>query len=174
MSDEIKNPEGDGILDEAEGSENVAAETSADAVKKSNGEKKEKGKKPAKQKAPSKGNIFKRMGKGITRFFKDFKGEIKKIIWPGRQMVLKSTGVVLAAVLVIGAGIWIVDYAISGSLDLLRDAAANRAAATTAVSAETTAASDSSEETTAADTADTTDASDATDAASDTLATTAE
>ena len=31
-------------------------------------------------------------------------------------MVLKSTGIVLAAILVIGAGIWILDFAVSGAV----------------------------------------------------------
>ena len=55
-------------------------------------------------------------GKAIARFFKDLRGETKKIVWPGRKMVLKSTGIVLAAILVIGAGIWILDFAVSGAV----------------------------------------------------------
>ena len=67
-------------------------------------------------KAVKKTNIFKRMGKAIAKFFKDLRGETKKIVWPGRQMVIKSTGIVLAAILVIGAGIWILDFAVSGAV----------------------------------------------------------
>ena len=62
------------------------------------------------------GNFFVKIGKAIAKFFKDLKGETKKIVWPGRQMVLKSTGIVLAAILVIGAGIWILDFAVSGAV----------------------------------------------------------
>ena len=47
-------------------------------------------------KAVKKTNIFKRIGKAIAKFFKDLRGETKKIVWPGRQMVIKSTGIVLA------------------------------------------------------------------------------
>ena len=61
-------------------------------------------------------NPFKKIGKAIAKFFKDLRGETKKIVWPGRQMVLKSTGIVLAAILVIGAGIWIIDFAVSGAV----------------------------------------------------------
>ncbi len=68
-------------------------------------------------------NFFKKIGKAIAHFFKDLRGETKKIVWPGRQMVLKSTGIVLAAILVIGAGIWIIDYAISGGVTALSNAA---------------------------------------------------
>lgn len=62
------------------------------------------------------GNFFVKIGKAIAKFFKDLKGETKKIVWPGRQMVIKSTGIVLAAILVIGAGIWIIDFAVSGAV----------------------------------------------------------
>ena len=62
------------------------------------------------------GNFFVKIGKAIAKFFKDLKGETNKIVWPGRQMVLKSTGIVLAAILVIGAGIWILDFAVSGAV----------------------------------------------------------
>ena len=62
------------------------------------------------------GNFFVKIGKAIAKFFKDLRGETKKIVWPGRQMVIKSTGIVLAAILVIGAGIWILDFAVSGAV----------------------------------------------------------
>ena len=62
------------------------------------------------------GNFFVKIGKAIAKFFKDLKGETKKIVWPGRHMVLKSTGIVLAAILVIGAVIWLLDFAVSGAV----------------------------------------------------------
>lgn len=62
------------------------------------------------------GNFFVKIGKAIAKFFKDLRGETKKIVWPGRHMVLKSTGIVLAAILVIGAGVWILDFAVSGAV----------------------------------------------------------
>ncbi len=62
------------------------------------------------------GNFFVKIGKAIAKFFKDLRGETKKIVWPGRHMVIKSTGIVLAAILVIGAGIWILDLAVSGAV----------------------------------------------------------
>ena len=81
-------------------------------VKKEDTSKAEKKTNPAK----AVGNFFVKIGKGIAKFFKDLKGETKKIVWPGRQMVIKSTGIVLAAILVIGAGIWIIDFAVSGAV----------------------------------------------------------
>ena len=92
-------------------------------------------------KAVKKTNIFKRMGKAIAKFFKDLRGETKKIVWPGRQMVIKSTGIVLAAILVIGAGIWILDFAVSGAVT-----AVNRAANETEAVSTTEAAGENDEE----------------------------
>ncbi len=76
-------------------------------------------------------NIFKRIGKAIAKFFKDLRGETKKIVWPGRQMVIKSTGVVLAAILVIGAGIWVIDFALSGAITAINRAASETEVTTT-------------------------------------------
>lgn len=76
--------------------------------------------KPAKAK---KGNIFVRIGKKIKGFIKDFKGETKKIVWPGAKEVIKSTGVVLLAVLIIGAGIWLADWLLTKGVDAFMDLA---------------------------------------------------
>ena len=92
-------------------------------------------------KAVKKTNIFKRIGKAIAKFFKDLRGETKKIVWPGRQMVIKSTGIVLAAILVIGAGIWILDFAVSGAVT-----AVNRAANETEAVSTTEAAGENDKE----------------------------
>ena len=70
-----------------------------------------------------------KIGKAIAKFFKDLRGETKKIVWPGRQMVIKSTGIVLAAILIIGAGIWIIDFAVSGAVTGL-DKLANKVSVT--------------------------------------------
>lgn len=112
-----------------------------------------KAKKPAKF-------SFKKIGASIARFFKDLRGEAHKTIWPSGKMVVKSTGVVLAAVLIVGAGIWIIDYALAGGYGAI-DKLANEVTATEEVSEteeETTesedtvsdTAEDSTESTTAA------------------------
>ena len=74
------------------------------------------------KKAPSKFSP-KNIGKGIVRFFKDLRGETKKIVWPDAKMVVKSTGVVLATVLILGAGVWILDFATSGAITAVMNAA---------------------------------------------------
>ncbi len=134
MSDEIKNADdGEELVEEK-------ADKAA-KVKKDKTDKTDKSK-PVKQKKPPKGPIFKRMWTAIVRFVKNFKGEIKKIVWPKRQMVLKSTGIVLATIIIIGAGVWIVDYAISGGLKVINKQAdkykENATAVSTTLSADDT------------------------------------
>lgn len=69
----------------------------------------------------AKSGFFSKTAKKVSKFFKDLKGEAKKIVWNDKKTVLKSTGVVLAAVVIIGAGIWVVDYGLSGILRLIKD-----------------------------------------------------
>jgi preprotein translocase subunit SecE len=61
-----------------------------------------KAEKPAKAKKPS---IFARIGK----WFRELKGECKKIVWPTRQQTTNNTAVVLATCLIIGVFIWVLD-----------------------------------------------------------------
>ena len=68
--------------------------------------------KAAKPKNPN-GNIFQRFAKGFKKFWKDFRGEIKKITWPGAKTVLKNTGVVLVSVAVVGVVIYAIDQGLS-------------------------------------------------------------
>ena len=90
------------------------------------------------------GNFFVKIGKGIAKFFKDLRGETKKIFWPGRHMVIKSTGIVLAAILVIGAGIWILDFAVSAAITKVEDIEITETTTTTDTT-DTTDTSDTSE-----------------------------
>ena len=85
-------------------------------------EKIEKAAKAKKAGAPKvkKGNIFKRMGKAIAGFFKDFKGEMKKITWPGAKMVLKSTLVVIVAIAIIGVVVFAIDLGLSEGINGIR------------------------------------------------------
>ena len=95
----------------------MADEKKKDAVEKAEKKAKAtKADKADKANKPKKPNIFVRAGKAIARFFKDFRGEIKKITWPDAKTVLKSTGVVIAVILIIGIGIWIVDFGLSQGL----------------------------------------------------------
>ena len=120
----------------------MANKESSEAAKKiANAEKEKTSKKPKKNKK----NIF----KAIARFFKDLKGEVKKITWPAGKEVVKGTLITLACIAVIGIAVFLVDLGLTSGIDALREAAENRTTATT--TAQTTTAA-----TTAATTASTT------------------
>lgn len=75
-----------------------------------------------KQSKPKKeGNIFTRMFKAIKKFFKDFKGTCKKVIWPDRKTVLRNTLIVFLVTVIVGAGIWIADFAFSRGIRAVQD-----------------------------------------------------
>ena len=53
------------------------------------------------------------------RWFREMKSELKKVVWPNKKTVLKNTGTVLLCSLVIGACIWIFDFAAMSAVDLV-------------------------------------------------------
>ena len=57
--------------------------------------------------------------KRIIGFFKDYKSEIKKIVWPGFKDVAKNTGIVLAMCLIVGAFIWLLDLGLGNLIKLI-------------------------------------------------------
>jgi preprotein translocase subunit SecE len=99
----------------------MAKNEKSEAAEKIAAAEKVKAKKPKSDKP----NIFVRAWKTIVRFFKDLRGETKKIVWPDGKTVLKSTGVVLAVVVVFTVVIWLIDLGLSKSIDLLSDLARN-------------------------------------------------
>ena len=57
--------------------------------------------------------------KDYGRWFREMKSELKKVVWPNKKTVLKNTGTVLLCSLVIGACIWIFDFAAVSVVDLV-------------------------------------------------------
>nr|WP_325254621.1 preprotein translocase subunit SecE [uncultured Oscillibacter sp.] len=47
------------------------------------------------------------------------KSELKKVVWPNKQTVMKNTGTVLLCSLVIGACIWIFDFVAVSAVDMI-------------------------------------------------------
>ena len=88
-------------------------------------------------------NFFVRTSKGTKRFFKDFKGECKKIVWPDAQTVLKSTGVVLLVVTIVCIVVYGIDQGLSAGIGGLKSLA-NPEETTTVV--ETTLADEKDDE----------------------------
>ena len=50
-----------------------------------------------------------RAGKRISRWFREMKSELKKVVWPTRSQMINNTLIVLACVLVVGICIWVFD-----------------------------------------------------------------
>ena len=59
----------------------------------------------------------KRKDRGL--WFREMKSELKKVVWPNRQTVMKNTGTVLLCSLVIGACIWIFDFVAVSAVDMI-------------------------------------------------------
>ena len=77
-----------------------------------------------------------RSGK-IKKFFKDFRGEVKKIVWPDAKMVLKSTGVVLLVVAILSIIIYGIDQGLSAGITGLKKLATNDTSVSETVDEET-------------------------------------
>lgn len=63
----------------------------------------------------AKRTIFKR----VIAFFKDYKSEVKKIVWPGIKDVAKNTLIVLIMCLIVGAFIWLLDFGLGKLLEVI-------------------------------------------------------
>ena len=64
-------------------------------------------------------NWFKRTWGSIRRYFRELRSELKKVVWPTPQQVLKNALVVLACVLVVGVFIWLFDFVAQFLIDAL-------------------------------------------------------
>lgn len=108
---------------------------SSDAAKASAMNEKEASKKLAKA---AKGSKAKRDDKEslvvrIKKFFKDFKGESKKVVWPDAKTVLKSTGVVLLVVAISTIVIFALDFGLTEGVKGLKKLATDEETTVAAV-----------------------------------------
>ena len=62
-------------------------------------------------------NWFKRTWGSIRRYFRELRSELKKVVWPTPQQVLKNTLIVGACVLVVGIFIWLFDFVVRLGID---------------------------------------------------------
>ena len=67
--------------------------------------------KKQKEKKPKKTN-------GVAKYFRDLKGEFKKIVWPSKKQIINNTIVVIIAIIVCGLFIWAMDLGLSALMDL--------------------------------------------------------
>ncbi len=61
----------------------------------------------------------KKASKKVKNFFRDFKGEVKKVTWNSKEDTMKSTAVVLLVVITVGIGIWVIDFGLTSLREFL-------------------------------------------------------
>lgn len=113
--------------------------------------------KAAKGSKSNKPGFFARASKGSKRFFKDFKGECKKIVWPDAKTVLKSTCIVLLVVAIVTLIVFAIDFGLEQGISGLKTLAKGETSQVTSGNVEET---EDSEETTVAEAEEETEAAD--------------
>ena len=73
-------------------------------------EKMEQAAKTSSDKASKKGSAKPSFFDRIGRWLREMKSELKKVVWPNKQTVMKNTGTVLLCSAIIGAFIWVFDF----------------------------------------------------------------
>ena len=64
-------------------------------------------------------NWFVRAWGGICRYFRELRSELKKVVWPTPQQVLKNAAIVACCVLAVGVFIWLFDFVANIGIDAL-------------------------------------------------------
>ena len=64
-------------------------------------------------------NWFKRTWNKSCKFFRELKSELKKVVWPTAEQVLKNALIVVGCGLVVGVFIWLFDFVASKGIELL-------------------------------------------------------
>ena len=64
-------------------------------------------------------NWFKRTWNGVKKYFRELRSELKKVVWPTPQQVLKNALIVCGCVLVVGVFIWLFDFVAGFGIEVL-------------------------------------------------------
>ena len=64
-------------------------------------------------------NWFKRTWGRTAKYFRELRSELKKVVWPTYQQVLKNAAIVCGCVIVVGVFIWLVDFVAQFGIDAL-------------------------------------------------------
>lgn len=62
--------------------------------------------------------------KGIGKYFRDTKSELKKVVWPSKKQVINNTIVVIVVVLIAAVFILLLDMLFGSGMSLILDLAA--------------------------------------------------
>ena len=73
--------------------------------------------KKVEKKAENKPGFFARAGQTVSKWFRDFKSECKKIVWPSRKPVINNTLVVIGFAI----AVMILVYVLDVSFGFVRD-----------------------------------------------------
>ncbi len=74
--------------------------------------------------AEKKPNALVRFAKKASKFFRDCKGEVKKIVWPTPKTVFKNMGVVMVTMIILGLFVFGLDTLFMKLLSLVMAVAA--------------------------------------------------
>ena len=107
MAEEIKAGNTDNIddINDVDSSDSAEKTNKADKTDKKTAKVKS-GNKPVKEKVG--------LGAKFKKFIKDYRSEMKKIVWPTRDQVIKNTGVVLVAIVFMAIVVGLLDLLFGG------------------------------------------------------------
>lgn len=66
-------------------------------------------------------NFFARVGARISKWFREMRSELKKVVWPTFKQVRNNTGIVIAAVILVGVIVAAFDWVSAKLVMLLID-----------------------------------------------------
>ncbi len=75
--------------------------------------------KKVEKKAENKPGFFTRAGQTVSKWFRDFKSECKKIVWPSRKHVINNTLVVIGFAIAVMILVYILDVSFGFVRDTL-------------------------------------------------------
>ena len=64
-------------------------------------------------------NWFARTWGKVKKFFRELRSELKKVVWPTPQQVLKNAVIVAGCVIAVGIFIWLFDFVAQIGIDAL-------------------------------------------------------
>lgn len=64
-------------------------------------------------------NFFVRVGRRFSKWFREMKSELKKVVWPSGKQLVNNTLVVLVSVLIVGVIVCLFDMLAGLGIDLL-------------------------------------------------------
>ena len=64
-------------------------------------------------------NFIVRAWGAICRYFRELRSELKKVVWPTPQQVLKNTAIVVCCVIAVGVFIWLFDFVANSGINAL-------------------------------------------------------